>query len=184
MQSASPSAAKRRGTELAGTFHYFGNAVYAALSTQVIDNLRGFDARSLVVSNSLPVWLAMAQQAPRQWQPPRQMFPVYPSFAVPDNLQPPYASVHIPPEGTEALGMAPYINGESSHFQLAAEPGQGDVLRVEEFAGPGLHLDTVDQFSLDTNLFGMMTAPVIQDAKRTQVEMGVLAQKKTADFRV
>jgi hypothetical protein len=51
-----------------------------------------------IVSNSLPIWLAQ-----------NSMAPVYPSYLVPDNIQPPYVVAHIEPQSTEALGAFPII---------------------------------------------------------------------------
>jgi hypothetical protein len=45
-------------------------------------------------------------------------------------------------------------------------------------------LDTVLQYSYDTNNIGMANMPVIRDEKRTQAEMAVIAQKKTIIFEV
>ena len=170
--------------QAAGIYHYSGNAIYPAMESQIIDSLAGFDGRSLVVSNSLPAWLALGAAPQAIWQAPRQMFPVFPSYAVPNNMTPPYAAVHIDPDGTEAIGAAPYVDGESSQFQLTS-----DRVRITFY---GLRNDAVrdfllavNQFSVNTDVFGLMSmAPAIRDHKRPQVEMDILAMKKTAEFQV
>ena len=152
------------------------------MESQIIDDLTGFDTHSLVVSNSLPAWLAMGSTPPEIWQAPREMFPVFPSFAVPNNQLPPYAAVHIEPEGTEALGFA-FTDQNSSQFQLAV-----DRVRITFY---GLRNDAVmdfmlaaTQFSQNTDLFGIMNVPIVKDQKRPQVELDILAMKKTAEFQV
>lgn len=167
----------------AGLWHYQGDAIYAAMESQIIDSVTGFDAQSLVVSNSLPIWLSFASMPTPIWAPPRQRFPVYPSFAVPTNTRPPYATVHVAPDGTEALAAAPFIDQLSSHFQLAV-----DWVRVTFYGvrndGAQDFMDAVNGFTVDTDLMGLMNSPVVRDEKRTQAELGILAMKKTAEFRV
>ena len=43
----------------ANTYHYQGQAIYSTMESQIINNLAGFDDSSVVVSNSLPLWLAL-----------------------------------------------------------------------------------------------------------------------------
>jgi hypothetical protein len=166
----------------AGLFHYQGDAIYPVMETQIIDSLAGFDGRSLVVSNSLPAWLSLGGNPP-VWATPRTLFPLFPSYAVPDNLLPPYASVHIDPDQTQAIGSAPVIGQDSSHTQLAQ-----DTVRITLY---GLRnddaldfMDAVNDFSVNAGLIGIMNVPTIRDQKRTQVELGILAIEKTAEFQV
>jgi hypothetical protein len=177
---------RRNYYKQANVFHYLGDAVYPAMATQIVDSRVGFDVQSRVVSNSLPVWLALnayVHSALTPWIVPRQVFPVFPSFAVPDNEPPPYASIHIEPEDTESIGAAPFIDQLSGHTQITQ-----DRVRVTFYglrnASALDFLDAVNVFSMNTDLIGLMNSPTVRDEKRAQAEQGILAQKKTAEFLV
>lgn len=157
----------------AGLYHYQGDAVYPSVATQLIDFPAQLDSR-LVVSNSLPIWLGLSRHCP-----------MYPSYLIPDNLAPPYCAVHVVPESTESLQSAPWIDpASSSHWQLATE----QVL-LTFF---GLRNETILDFQeyvsgfaeANPGLMGVMNSPVPRDMKRTQPELGVLAQKKTMQYEV
>ena len=157
----------------AGVYHYRGRALYSTMDTQLINAPSDIDLSALVVSNSLPIWLTLNQIAP-----------VYPSFAIPENLPPPYIGVHIEPSGTRALQSAPWIDGMSNHWQLASD-------RVK-FTTYGLKnneaLDFQDYLfneSLGAEAdFGVMNTPIMQDEKLNQKEFQILAQKKTFSLEV
>lgn len=166
----------------AGLYHYVGNALYSTMDTQVVNSLQGFDT-SLVVSNSLPFWLAI-QGYNMPWcagfeVPP----PLFPSFAVPTNLEPPYGVVHIDPGQTQALGSAPVLSSSLSHNQLTRDTVRITLYGVRN-AGALNFLDLVNQYSLDTDAIGIMNMPVFRDEKKTQAELAILAMKKTAEFEI
>lgn len=156
----------------ADTFHYEGIAILPAMESQVIDDLEGFDSHLVVVSNSLPLWLSL-----------NKIMPVYPSFAVPENIHPPYATAHIFPDSTNAIQAAPAFDKFGSHWQLVTEQVRiiiyglrsNDALDWQDYAF---------QYSLDTDNFGVMNMPVIRDEKRTQTELTILAMKKSIVFNV
>jgi len=150
--------------------HYRGNAVYSVMDSQIID-VAPLDT-NLVVSNSLPIWLAMDQ-----------LMPVYPSYLVPQNLPPPYAAVHIPPESTTALGSAPRIDIISTHTQLVSEKVHITIYGTRNNEALD-YQDYVFQQSLDTDNFGVMNTPVIRDEKRIQSELSVIAMKKTFTLEI
>jgi hypothetical protein len=177
----------------AGLWHYRGNALYSVTQNQVIDKLDGFDVSEPVVSNSLPIWLSLS--APYFSSPDLAGIglngigvPIYPSFAVPDNLAPPFAAIHIDPEGTRALQPIPRIDAAGTSWQLAA-----DRVRVTTF---GLRnsqsiafIDYVERYIGVTGNMGLMSGPglggpVVRDNKQTQPELLILAQRKTVDFEV
>lgn len=165
----------------ADLFHYTGFAVYADMTTQVVDDVTQFNQRQLIVSNSLPIWLAFARQQPFYgFASPVQLFP---SFLTPPNLLPPYGAVHIPPEATSAIGGAPKLSPRLSSTLL-----NQDQVRITLY---GLNndvawdfLQAVLQYSLDYDLIGIMNQPTVRDDKRTQSELGTLAMKKLIDFQV
>jgi hypothetical protein len=175
-------ANRRSFYQQADLYHYVGNAVYASMATQVIDDPRQFWGRSPIVSNSLPLWLAL-----NGYQPPPGSLAVpltlYASYVVPDNLQPPYGVVHIPPESTRAMQSTPYLGGNLSHDQLAR-----DLVRVTLWGERNFNaldfLDAVNQYSLDTDNIGIMNMPIVRDEKKPQVELAAIAMKKTIEFEV
>ena len=165
-------------------YHYRGVAVYPDMAQQVVDSGTDLHVDRVIVSNSLPLWLALNGYTPPN---PGLGFanPVtlYPSFLVPANIEPPWASVEIPDESTTGLMAAPLISSDSSHQQLVTER-----VRITLF---GLRnddaltfLDCVIQYSLNYNTFGIMNIPVVRDAKRTQTELLTLAEKKVIDFEI
>lgn len=150
--------------------HYRGNAVYSVMDSQILDAVP-VDT-SLVVSNSLPLWLAL-----------NAIMPVYPSHLVPQNLPPPYAAVYIKPESTQALGSAPVLDLYSSHTQLTRETARITIYGLRNNDALDFQ-DYVFQNSLDTDNFGVMNIPTIRDDKRTQSELAVLAIKKTFEIEI
>ena len=167
----------------ADLWHYVGTAVYSDMETQVVDDPRTLDRRSVIVSNSLPLWLAFNGYAPFYgFGNPTLM--LYPSFLLPSNLAPPYGAVHIPPENTRALGSAPRIARDSSHSQLVSDRVKITLFGTRNFNALDF-LDCVLQRSLDYDEFGIMgSIPVVRDEKRTQSELNAIAQKKTIDFEI
>ncbi len=184
----------------AGIFHYLGEAVYPALASQLVDNGSQLPTSALIVSNSLPLWLSLSTYTPVWLQPPNPGVTLFPSFAVPDNLQPPYGVVHIDPGATRALQATPRLGPtrtvgnpglgtvdgttpDSSHWQLTS-----DHVRVTLYGTTNQvaldFLDLVNQYSIDQDAMGIMSATPMRDEKRTQAELGILAMKKTAEFDV
>ncbi len=146
-----------------GIWHYYGRALFPFEASQVIDNALDIPDDA-IVSNSLPVWLAMTTDT----------LPVYPSFLVPQNAIPPYVSVDI--ENTEAIGAAPKRDRNDSQSQLAQETVAFTFYGVRnngvlDFQARVLH----NSFSGD---YGMMNSPVPVDEKQPQSEFGIIAQRK------
>jgi hypothetical protein len=158
------------------TLHqYTGEAVYPFMKDRIITSLEGFSAMTRSISNSLPVWLAIAST-----------FPVYPSYLVPQNIVPPYAAVHIPPESTEALQSAPWSDpATGSRYQLMRE-----MAKITFYGVPNDQaLDYVNQVYettlVDLPAIGLMNPlPALRDEKKTQRELQVLALKKSIEFNV
>lgn len=157
----------------AGLYHYSGDAVYPALSSQIIESATDLQGLGTVVSNSLPIWLTL-----------NDLFDLYPSFLVPDNIVPPYASVHIDEKSTTPLQSAAWHDATGTRWQLMK-----DVVQVTTY---GIRndmimdwLDLVNQYTLDQpGVMGVMNSPVPCDAKRGQAEISALAQKKVITFEV
>lgn len=151
--------------------HYVGDAVYSYMESQIIDDLTGFDQTSLVVSNSLPIWLGL-----------NQYMTLYPSFAVPSNLEGKFAAIHIDPNLTNPLQAAPLVYPNGSRYQLVQ-----DTVKITTY---GMRSDEVSDFVnyvqnyvlMHETVMGISNIPVIRDEKSTQTELLTLAQKKTVTF--
>ena len=147
-----------------------------------MDAIDGLNTTEAVVSNSLPIWLNLVNPTP---YPGLAGFPVpiYPSYLVPDNLPPPYIVAHIEPSQTEAIGDVPVIGAESTHTQLAADPVRFTLYGLRNNQALDFQ-DYLFRYSLDTDDFGLMDTPIVRDEKMPQVEIGVLAMKKTFSMKV
>jgi len=169
----------------AGKYHYIGDAVYPDLETQIIDDLSGFDSKNVIVSNSLPIWLAMNQMTPPFPYPVGQAIPMYPSFVVPDDVVPPYGVVHIYPESTQNMTMAPYIDAPtSSHWQLSRDRVKITLLGLRNFNAMDF-IDYVNNLSMQDNApFGIMDCTGIRDEKRNQDELSAIAMKKSVTYEI
>jgi hypothetical protein len=157
----------------ANVYHYHGDALYPALATQVIDDPSQLFSTLPILSNSLPIWLAIG--AP---------FPLFPSYLVPDNQPPPYGAVHIGDEDTTPLQSAAWHDATGSRWQQAKDRVRVTTYGVRNDA----IMDWLDQINLYTlrnpSVIGVMNSPIPRDAKRGQTEFSVLAQKKVIDFEV
>jgi hypothetical protein len=156
----------------AGLYHYVGDAIYPAMESQIVDNPSSLTTLEPIVSNSLPIWLTL-----------NQYMPMYPSFLVPDNAAPPYASVHIEPGSTEAIGSAPAFDYEMTHTQLAKERVKITMYGMNNQQALDFQ-DYVNTYSLNTDNIGVMNIPIIRDEKRTQAELSVIAMKKSFEIDV
>jgi len=166
-----------------GLYHYRGDAVYPAMESQLVDVGSQLPTSTLIVSNSLPAWLTLKTYSPPWLVAPNPCITLYPSFLVPDNLRPPYGAVHIPPEATAPMAGLPLISQNGLHSQLATDHVVVTLYGTTN-AQALAFLDLVNQFSLDTDTFGIMSPAVTRDEKRTQTELGVLAMKKSFFFEV
>jgi hypothetical protein len=160
-------------SQQSGLWHYQGDALYPSMATQVVNSLADLDLGNPVVSNSLPIWLTL-----------NRFCPMYPSFLVPDDIAPPWCTVHIDPESTQALQATPYVDPcTGSQYQLCR-----DVVRLTTY---GLkHNEVMDlmqyifAYMSGGDVLGLMNTPVVRDEKAMQIELNVLAQKKTIEFEV
>lgn len=166
----------------ADLFHYVGFAVYPDMLPQIIDAPAGFDSNGLIVSNSLPAWLALNNYAP-VYGFADPVVTLYNAYLMPENLPPPFGSVLIPPESTLALASAPRLDRMSSRSQLCT-----DTVKITLWGtrndGVMDFMDRVNQYSVDEDVIGIMNMPVPRDEQRTQSELGTLAQKKTIEYQV
>ena len=156
----------------ADLYHYRGDAIYSVMNTQVIDTMTGFDTNSVIVSNSLPIWLSLTQ-----------FFPMYPSYLVDQNISPIYAAVDINPSLTTALQDFPLLDPDSNPWQLVRDTVKITIYGIRNHEALNFVQYILD-YSRNTGNIGLMNMPVMQDEKMTQSELGVMAQKKTITFEV
>jgi hypothetical protein len=168
----------------ANLFHYSGDAVYPAMQSQLVDVGAQLSPDTLVVSNSLPAWLQLKSYDPCWLQIPNPCVTLYPSFAVPANLRPPYGSVHIDPAQTKAISAFPMLgHTHTSQHQLVTDRVRITLYGLTNEQAMDF-VSLVNQFSEDTNIIGMMDIAAMRDEKRTQAELGILAMKKTIEYSV
>lgn len=166
----------------AGLHHYAGDAVFSVMKTQIIDNIGQISNRQ-IVSNSLPIWLSLLNPYVPAIGLGGLNYPIYPSYLVDQNIRPPYVAVHIPPESTDAIAAAPLFDRFSSQDQLVRERVRVTLYGFDNVSALDF-INYVVQYCYYSEVMGVSNSPVPRDEKRTQVELGVLAQKKTVEFEV
>lgn len=170
--------------EEANTWHYTGNAIYSDMTPQIINNRAAFDSMDVVVSNSLPLWLALNSYVPPYpAQPQYPTVPLWPSMLVPQNAVPPYGSVHVLPETTRAMTARSYLSANVSHYQLARETVRVTLKGLRNFSAQDF-IDFVFQYTVDWELFGIAGMPIVRDEKVGQVELTALSMTKAIDFEI
>ena len=167
----------------AGIYHYIGNAVFNEMQPQLINSVSGFDSTNIVSSNSVPLWLALNQYIPIYFDGISNPIIIYPSFIVPQNLKPPFAVVHVPPESTRALQPTPVVDSNGDHWQLVTERPRVTLWGTRSFTAMDF-MDCVERYSVDHDTFGVMNAPVVRDEQRVQRELQAMAMKKTIEFEI
>lgn len=170
--------------QVAGLWHYFGHNVAPAMASQLLDKPGQIDITQAVVSNSLPIWLAMNGYKCPYYDGFSNDVTLMPSFITPPNLVPPYASVHIGNGDTEALQATPYVTPSTrSHYQLVSDRVRITLYGLQNNAAMDF-VDFVNQYSLDTGNFGVMNMAVINDDKRIQTEVQAIGMKKIYEIRI
>lgn len=167
----------------AGLYHYVGDAVFSDMASQIVNSLDGFDATNQIVSNSLPLWLALNGWAPVWALFPNTSLTLYPSYLVPQDAVPPYGVVHIVPESTRPLQTAPVIGHRLGQWQLITETVRVTLYGTRNYSALSF-LACVEEYSLDGTTFGIMNMPAPRDEKRTQTELQAIAMKKTIEFQI
>jgi hypothetical protein len=170
----------------AGVWHYQGEGLNASVASQLVDDPSQIDMSKLIVSDSLPAWLALVSYDPVWISWPKDRNPhitLYPSYLVPDNQPTPYGSVHIEPTRIDALQSMPWLSSTYSHYQLTKETVRVTLYGCDNAAAADW-LDLVEQYTLDTDAFGIMNMPTLRDGKRTWTPGMMLAQQKFVEFEV
>lgn len=163
--------------------HYSGVSVMPAMMSQIVKDASQFVQTFQVVSNSLPFWLYLNVYDKPYSDGLTMPVTLYPSFLVPENMNPPYGVVHIEPGETVSSQGASFLDQTLGHWQLAQ-----DNVRITLYGMTNdlavTFLDFVLQYSYDWNTIGVINTPVIRDEKRFQTEISTIAMKKTIEFQV
>ena len=168
----------------AGLYHYAGESVVPSMRAQIIDDPSTFDFTSQVVTNSLPLWLAMMGVTNTTVGLGGIGINLFPGFLPPQNEPAAYAIISVIPEGTEPLTLAPRFDPTtSSQNQLCTDRVRITLAGVRN-AEALYFLDYISRYALFTDYFGYLTPPVLRDQQVPQAELGTLSMKKTIDFTI
>lgn len=169
----------------ADLWHYLGNGNFSEYANLIVDSMAQVPTEQ-IISNSLPSWLAINSYAPVY--PVLIPFPaitLYPEFLSPYNLPAPYGTINVVPEQTTSYAMVPTLGPTMESDQLAR-----DQVVITMYGATNRQasdfLNAVNQYTLDTERFGIVGAPAIirDDQKATVPETMLLAEKKRIVFEV
>lgn len=175
----------------AGIWHYFGRLLSPALAAQLLDDPKAIDPTRAITSNSLALWLGLntfTSDFDLDFNTQGTAFikapiTLYPSKLSPANLKPPYGTVHIGDNDTEALQSAPYIDANRNHWQLCKDRVRITLVGLQHQEAMDF-VDTVNQYTLFTDNFGIMNMPVPRDLKQSESGLMAIAMKKVIDYEV
>ncbi len=169
----------------ANLWHYVGHAVNSVIENEIIDDVSQLPStENLIVSNSLPAWLALNVYSPVYQIPlPAPVFQLYPEHLAPMNLVPPFGSVIIPSNRTIAHQSVPLVNDTYSQGQLAQDRVEVTLWGCDNDLALAW-LANVVQYTDDIGAFGLVNMPVVLDDHRTQVDFLAIAKKKRIIFEV
>ena len=141
------------------------------MRSQIINSADDIDLSDVVVSSSLPVWLALSQY-----------MPMFPAMLSTQNLSPPYATVKC--SNTAPIAGSFYLDEQQNQYQLVSEDVTISITGLRN-AGVEDFLRYVQQYTLgDDAEMGVMNIPVVQDERVTQNELNIIAMRKTIKFKV
>ena len=170
----------------ANLWHLIGHAVYSTMESQIIEdpNDPALDPTHLIVSNSLPAWLATNTRTIPwlpYWETPR--LTLFPSFLVDLNLPPIYGAVHIVPDRTEAVQSVPLLDARYNRQQLAKDKVEITLYGADNQLASDFADMIIDYMDTEAPM-GLINMGAIQDRKKVQPERLILAQEKTIEFEV
>lgn len=160
----------------AGLWHYVGYQIPPALLTQLLDPGNEIDQTRAVVSNSLPLWLALQGYA-STFLGTTQELPIYPSFQAAENQPAPYVVVDV--LETEALQSAPALGVYGEHTQWCKDACRVTLYGLQNNEALAFQ-DLMNDYSLNNegDSFGITNMPVVKDVHRVSSELHGLAMKK------
>lgn len=158
--------------EQANLWHYEGQAVYPQMRTQIVDSLDVLNKKDVIVSNSLPIWISLNDYAP-----------IYPSYLVPENVQPPYIACHIDESSTTAIQPIPLYNAEGT-WQLMQDSVQLVIYGLNNTDVQN-YVQYIVAASWKTGSFGILGDGLrIMDGKHIQSELNTIAQQKFIELDI
>ncbi len=165
----------------AGIWHYLGERIAPAMENQLLDPPVTIDFTRSVVSNSLPFWLQLNNYSPVGYTGYTNTIPLYPAYLVSDNLVPPYGSIDI--KRTEILQAVPLLGPFGPHTQMCKDYVTITMYGLQNNECLDFQ-DCINQYSMNTDNFGLVNAPIFYDERRTQPEIRAIAMKKTMEIEV
>lgn len=189
----------------ADLWHYVGNAVYPALAAQLVNSASDLTGKEPIVTNSLPLWLSLNAYGTvyPSFLVPENITPPYIVAHIGEEdteaLAPlpiwgwsnsPATSAGIQVATNTALAdQNGIIIGVSNGMYQASSQLMQDKVRLTLYGFNNSqamsYRDYLFQNSIDTDNFGLCgSQSSIKDAKRTQREIAVIAQKKVIDMTV
>lgn len=157
--------------EPANLYHYTGEAIFPHMRSQIINDADDIDLTDVVVSSSLPVWLAL-----------NQYMPMFPAMLSMQNISPPFATVKC--NNTAPVAGAFYLDEQQNQYQLVSEDVTISVTGLRNSAIEDF-LRAVQDYTLSESAeMGVMNIPVVQDERVTQNELNIIAMRKTIKFKV
>jgi hypothetical protein len=158
----------------AGVYHYYGDAIYPIMESQVIDDLSKIPTKR-IMSNGIPFFLSAFALGYTGTAP------IYPSHLSPTNIAPPYVSVSS--NNTRSVLNTYHVNQNGDIDNLVFETivvtiyGNGNDEAFKFLHG-------MRDYRVDTEAFGVLNNPTIVDAFKPQSDLNVIAQKKTITFEI
>lgn len=177
--------------DAAGIWHYFGQSIPPAMLTQLLDDPNSIQPDQAVTSNSLALWLPLNNYATPFYDdftltgiPFIEKSPtLFPAFLADPNETAPYGTIHIPDNYPQSLQVSPYLDANRNSIQLGWDRVTITLYGLQNNAAVDF-LNTVLQYSRQTNNFGIMNMPIVQDVNRTMPEIQARAMKKQIEFEV
>ena len=148
-------------------WHYAGVALLPYEASQVVASPADVLTNGTIVSNSLPIWMAMSTDA----------LPIYPSDLSPLNLPPPYITADI--QGTQAMTMAPLVDSLSGQSQLCRETVTFTLWGCRNNDALDFQQAILANSLPDDAAYGTMTPLVPADLKKPQADFAIIAQQKS-----
>lgn len=158
----------------ASLWHYVGYQIPPALLPQLLDPPVSVDLTRAVVNNSIPLWLALNSYTP-PYPGYANAIPIFPSFQAAENQAPPYIVVDV--LDSDPLQAVPAIGVYGEHTQWVKDTCRLTAYGLQNNEALTFQ-DVINQYSLDTDNFGLMNAPVWKDVHRVQAEIHGIAMKK------
>lgn len=141
------------------------------MRSQIINSADDIDLSDVVVSSSLPIWLAL-----------NQYMPMFPAMLSTQNLSPPYATVKC--SNTSPIAGAFYLDEKQNQYQLVSEDVTLSVTGLRNASIEDFVRYVQDYTTGDAPEMGIMNIPVVQDERVTQNELNIIAMRKTIKFKI